>query len=288
LLGGLEILLGDCDLCVLLNLVPLLGAELRRFGEPGQALGVESIVGVEELLLRLVEAGQRHALQFEPVLHQILGDRVLHALDEVLPLVEQLLHRHRHRGGAQRVDEFVLDQLLQRFRIERARTQGLRRVGDALDGRDAAHEKGDDDVDAHPVLGEQAVRPRAMHFELQRVHVDPDQLVKDRQADSTTVHHDFLAAQSGAHKRPVLRGSLIEARQDQPDRDCAGQQDRHEKGDAEQIGVVDHVTLPKPPSEKRQHFAFWLRPDHNRSGRGLRMAWKRVPLNRLTSKTASF
>jgi hypothetical protein len=38
-------------------------------------------------------------------------DRVLHALDEVLPLVEQLLHRHRHRGGPQRVDEFVFDQL---------------------------------------------------------------------------------------------------------------------------------------------------------------------------------
>ena len=203
-LGGLEILLGDRDLRVLLDLVALLGAALRRFGQPRQALGVEGVVGVEELLLRLVEARQRHALEFEPVLHQILGDRVLHALDEILPLVEQLLHRHRHRGGAQRVDEFVFNQLLQRFWIECARAQGLSCVSDAFDGRDAAHKKGDDDVDAHPVLGEQAVGPGAMHLELQRVHVDPDQLVKHRQADSTTVHHDLLATQPGAHKRPVL------------------------------------------------------------------------------------
>jgi len=35
-------------------------------------------------------------------------------------------------------------------------------------------------------------------------------------------------------------------------------------------------------------FAFWLRADQSRSGRGLRMAWKRVALNRLTSSTASF
>jgi len=203
-LGGLEIFLGDRDLGVLLDLVAFLGAALRRFGQPRQALGVEGVVGIEKLLLRLVEARQRHALQLEPVLHQILGDRVLHALDEILPLVAQLLHRHRHRGGPQRVDELVFNQLLQRLRIERARAQGLCRVGDALDGRDAAHKEGHDDIYAHAVLGEQAVRPRAMHLELQRVHVDPDQLVKHRQADNTTVHHDLLTAQSGAHKRPVL------------------------------------------------------------------------------------
>jgi hypothetical protein len=72
-----------------------------------------------------------------------------------------------------------------------------------------------------------------MHLELQRVHVDPDQLVKYRQADSTTVHNDLLAAQSSTHERPVLRCPLIEARQDQPDRDRADQQDRRKKSDSQ-------------------------------------------------------
>jgi hypothetical protein len=42
------------------------------------------------------------------------------------------------------------------------------------------------------------------------------------------------------------------------------------------------------PQRSRQILLFGCDPDHNRSGRGLRMAWKRVPLNRLTSSTASF
>jgi hypothetical protein len=96
------------------------------------------------------------------------------------------------------------DQLLQGLRIQRPRTQRLRRVGDALDGRNAAHEKGDDDVDPHAVLGEQAVGSGAVHLELQRVHVDPDQLVKYRQTDCAAIHDDLLAAQPGAHERPVL------------------------------------------------------------------------------------
>ena len=42
-------------------------------GERGQALGVEGVRGVEELHVGLVETGQRHRLQLEPVLDVEVG-----------------------------------------------------------------------------------------------------------------------------------------------------------------------------------------------------------------------
>jgi hypothetical protein len=55
---GIEVLGAHQDFRVLLHVVALLAAGFGLLGEARQALGVEGVVGVEELLVGLVEAGQ--------------------------------------------------------------------------------------------------------------------------------------------------------------------------------------------------------------------------------------
>jgi hypothetical protein len=75
---GLEVLVADRDQGVLLDVVALLLALLDRLGEARQALGVEGVARVEELHAGLVELGQRHRLELEAVLGQVLGHRLAH------------------------------------------------------------------------------------------------------------------------------------------------------------------------------------------------------------------
>ena len=110
---GLEVLVADRDQRVLLDVVALLLALLDLLGQPRQALGVEGVARVEELHAGLVELGQRRGFELEAVLGQVLGHRLAHPPDVGAALLVQLLHRHLGRGGAQRVDELALDQLLQ-------------------------------------------------------------------------------------------------------------------------------------------------------------------------------
>ena len=84
--------------------------------------------------------------------------------------------------------------------MQRPLAERLRGIGNPVLARDHADEERRDDVDAHAVLGDEAFRLVAHHFELQRVHVDRDDFVKDRQDDRAAVLHDFLPAQAGAHE----------------------------------------------------------------------------------------
>ena len=95
-----EVLLRDRDRRVLFDLVALLVALLSLLGESRETFGIERVVRIEELHRRLIDSRERHALELETVLEQILAHRVLHALDEILSLVHELLHRHGHRSGA--------------------------------------------------------------------------------------------------------------------------------------------------------------------------------------------
>ena len=106
---------------------------LRRsisLGQARQALGIEGVRRVEELHVGLVGAGERHRLQLEAVLQQVLGDRLLHAPHIVAALLVHLLHRDLGGDRAQHVDELALEQLAQRLRLHGALAQRLRRVGD--------------------------------------------------------------------------------------------------------------------------------------------------------------
>ena len=237
---GFEILARDRDRRVLLDLVALPATVLRLLGQARQALGVERVVGIEELHGRLVDARQRHALQLETVLEQILAHGVLHALDEVLALVEQLLHRHRDGCRAQRIDELVFHELRELLRIHGAHAERLRGVGDAFLGRHDAHEECDDDIDAHAVLGEQRVFAEARHLQLQRVHVDENRLVEDGEHERAAVHDDLLAAETSAHEGTLLRRAAIQAREDEPDHQ------QRKEGDADQYQVVHHQGSAHP------------------------------------------
>ena len=109
LLGG-EVFLRNLYRGVLFDSITLFGAQLRFFGELGQTFRVKGVVGIKKLHRRLVNPRERNRFQFKTIFHQVFLNRVLYGLDEVLTLVEHLLHRHRHGGGAQRIDEFIFHQ----------------------------------------------------------------------------------------------------------------------------------------------------------------------------------
>ena len=242
LLLGHEVLLGNLHRRVLLDVIALLGPQLGLFGQLGQAFCIEGIVGIEKLHRRLVDPGERDRFQFEAVLHQVFLNGVLHRLDEILPHVEQLLHGHRHGSGTQRIDEFVLDQFLERGRVHRPLAEGLRGLGDALKHGTHPHEECGDRIDPHPVLGEQAVLAAARDLQLQRVHVDWNDLMEAGQHDRAAVHDHLLPAETGADEGKLLRRALVEAHDDDAD-DQHGQQDNraeHERG----IQIFQHGVLP--------------------------------------------
>ena len=124
---GVQVLVADLDHGVLLDVVTLLLARLDRLGQPGQAFGVEGVRRVEELHRGLVELGEGHRLQLQPVLEQVGGHHRPHALDVVAALLVHLLHGHLGGHGAQGIDELALDELLQHLRLHGALAQRLAR-----------------------------------------------------------------------------------------------------------------------------------------------------------------
>ncbi len=122
------------------------------------------------------------------------------------------------------------DQLLQRVGLHRALAERLGGRGDGVDGRlDADVELGDD-VDPHPVLGDERALAAARDLEPQRVHVDRDHLVDDRQHERAAVHHHLLSAEAGAHERPLLGRAQIQPVQE-PDDDRDDDRDADEPQD---------------------------------------------------------
>ena len=77
-------------------------------------------------------------------------------------------------------------------------------------GRHAHVELGDH-VDAHAVLGDERLVAATAHLQSQRVHVDRNHVVHDRQHEGAAIEHHALAAQPGAHE-----GALLGAAQVQP------------------------------------------------------------------------
>ena len=238
-----QVLAADRDHRVLLDVVALFLAPLDLLGQTRQTFGVERIARVEELHRGLVELRQRSRFELEPVLPQIFGDHLAYALDELAALLVQFFHRHFGGGRAQRVDELAFEQFLQSLGLERAHAQCLRGVGHGIRiGFDAYVELGDH-VDAHPVLGDQRLVASACDLEPQRVHVDRNHVVHDRQHERAAAEHDLLPAEAGAHEAALLRRSQIQPvkqRDDHGDDDGRGQ--KAEDEDAEISSA--HGVLP--------------------------------------------
>ena len=248
LLLRLQILVPDLDHRVLLDVVADLLAPLDLLGELGQALGVEGVGGVEELHIGLVEAGEGHRLQLQPVLQQILGRRLLHPLHIFAALLMHLLHAHLGGDGAQRIDELALHQLAEGLGMHGALAQGLGGIGDGVGRRlDAEIELGDD-IDPHPVLGDERPLAPALHLQAQRVHIDRDHLVDDRQHEGAAVHHHLLAAEAGAHEGHLLGGPAIEPvhQIDDDGDDDRQDDDRHDDGCDGRHGLLPVRARPQP------------------------------------------
>ena len=211
-LGRLVVFLGDRHRRILFNFVALLGALLRLLRQLGQAFGIKSILGIKEFDRCLIKTGQADRFKFQAIFQQILGDGILHCLNEIGALIEQLVHAHRNRRGAQRIDELVFDQLLQRIGRHGSLPQRLRCIGNAFRTGDDTHEKGGDGVDTQTIERNQAVRSGAGRFELEGIHIDVHDLMEDRKHNGATVHDDLLPAQPRPHKSQLLRSALIKTR----------------------------------------------------------------------------
>jgi hypothetical protein len=248
LLLRFQILVPDLDHRVLLDVVADLLAPLDLFGELGQALGVEGVGRVEELHIGLVQAGQRHRLQLQTVLQQILGRRLLHPLHIFAALLMHLLHAHLGGDGAQRIDELALHQLAEGLGMHGALAQSLGGIGDGIGRRlDAEVELGDH-IDPHPVLGDEGALAPALHLQAQRVHIDRDHLMDDGQHEGAAVHHHLLAAEAGTHEGHLLGGPAIEPvhQIDDDGDDDRQDDDRHDEGCDGRHGLLPVRARPQP------------------------------------------
>jgi hypothetical protein len=240
---GLQVLVPDLDHGVLLDVVANLLPPLDLIGEPGEALRVEGVRGVEELHARLVELGERHRLQLQPVLQEVARHHRLDPLDVLPPLLVHLLHGHLGGDGPKGVDELALDQLLERLRLQRPLAQGPSGGGDGLHPCLDAHVELGDHVHAHAVLGDERLVPAARDLETQGVHVDGHDLVDDRQYEGAAVHDHLLAAQPGAHEGALLgRAEVQPVHEPDHDRHHDGDRDEPEDRRAELCSCHD-----KPP-----------------------------------------
>ena len=154
---GLEIAGADPDHRILFDVVAQFAPGLDVLHQPGQALGVEAVRGIEELEVGLVEVGDRDRLELETVLRQRLGGRGLDPRDIFAALLVHLLHRHLGGDRAQRGDELAGQQRVQALGLERAPAQRRRRDRHRLARRPDADVEVGLDVDAHAVAGDQRV-----------------------------------------------------------------------------------------------------------------------------------
>lgn len=216
LLPCFEILLRNRHLIVAHDRVAVAPAGLGDGLQLGEAFGVEEVLGIEELHIRLVELGQGHRFKLETVgFHVGLHGR-LHMLDEIAALFLKFQDGHGGRHRAQAVDEFCLDLVAQGFGVVRQRTQRLARERNALVVRTDTHVELGDDVDAEAVLGDQGFPLLALDGEPQRLQVDAGIGMEDRQDHRAAVEHHLFAAEAGAHKGLVARGAFVEDGEDDP------------------------------------------------------------------------
>ncbi len=130
-----------------------------------QALGVETVGGIEELEIGLVEIGDGDGFQLEAVLRQRLSGGRLDAGDIFPALLVHLLHGHLGGDGTEGRHELTRKKRVQPLGLECAPAE--RRGGDRhrLASRLHADIEVSLDIDAHPIAGDQgaALLPHDLH-----------------------------------------------------------------------------------------------------------------------------
>src|SRR6185503_11521744 len=125
------------------------------------------------------QGSDRDVLEREAVLLELLAERGLDVLGELLALAVEVHERLVRGHGPERVGELALDQIADGVLVEVALAEGAGGGEDVLlDRLDLDVELGGD-VGLDLVVGDERVPPRALDRELDRSERDAEELVED-------------------------------------------------------------------------------------------------------------
>ena len=158
---------------------------------------------------RLVQPGDRHRFQQEPVLFEVRRQDRRDLGTVLAPVVLQAVHRVARRHRQHRVDQLAFQRLGQVRRPERLPRQRLCRRRDALVRGIDPHVELGPDIDAQAVRGDDRLRPQPLDLEPRGLHVHFRDLVQEGQRDEAALGRDKLAAGTGPHQCNLARGLAI-------------------------------------------------------------------------------
>ncbi len=218
---------------------------------------VRRSLGVEDVVLpahgrrrRLVETGDRHRLQRQPVGTKILLDDALHLRGELVPLGVQLVQGAGGGHGAQRRDQLLIDQELDALGVDRALAERGGGVDDVfldllhLDVELGRH------VSAQVVARDERVRSGAVDVEAHGQQRDRDDLMHDRDDQRAAIDDRLLAAHAGADEGLV--GGRFHVQPGDGDDRGANQQQDQAKSDEHRLGDAAEGDDPHAGEQHRQ------------------------------------
>ena len=227
---GVEVALADRDGGALLGVVDGAARVRGDLGDDLEPLGVEHVVGLEELAPRLLEGDDRDLLEDEAVRAEALGDVGADLARERVAVLVQLVQGLGRRVAPQRAHHLRLEEVPDPFRVEGPLAEAAGR-SEEIPGRVA-----DVGVElrnhVHPDLvgGQDRLLARPAHHELQRFEGDPGDLVKHRQHEGALPEGHLGAEKAGADEPHVGRRPLVDPYRDHvEDRDDDDRQ--HDEGD---------------------------------------------------------
>ena len=228
---GVQLALADGDggaLLGVVHLAPRVGGDL---GDDLQALGVEHVVLVEELLGALLQGDDGDFFEREAVGVEALDHAPLHRLGEGVAVLVELAQGLGGREAAQRADDLGFEEVADLLGVEGALAEAARGGQQILFapadvGVELRHH-----VDPDLVGGEHRLIARTADDELQGLQRDPGDLVEHRQDDRAAAQADLGAEVAGADEPHVGGRPLVDPdRDDVEDRD----QDDHEEEEGNQ------------------------------------------------------
>src|SRR5690606_21286714 len=101
-------------------------------------------------------------------------------------------------------------------------------------------------VDTHAITGDQRLLAGTHHVQLQRVHVDPDDLVQHREYQRATVDDHLLSTEAGAHEADLLGRAPVQPRHHQQHEKQEAEHHRSDDDDAHGVEAIEevHVVIP--------------------------------------------
>ena len=226
-----QLALADGDggaLLGVVHLAPRVGGDL---GDDLQALGVEHVVLVEELLGALLQGDDGDLLQREAVGVEALDHARLHRLGEGVAVLVELVQGLGGREAAQRADDLGFKEAADLLGVEGALAEAARGGEQILFAPADVRVELRHHVDPDLVGGEHRLIARPADDELQGLQRDPGDLVEHRQDHRAAAQADLGAEVAGADEPHVGGRPLVDPdRDDVEDRD----QDDHEEEEGNQ------------------------------------------------------